>query len=83
MPKPVKVQCTHCGGSGLVELTGVYAETLALLARHSDRNGAELARLAGCQETAMNNRLVALQRMGLAYGRKYGRSRLWRRQTTD
>ena len=71
--------CPYCGRTGIVELTGVYAETLALLIeQNQELNGAALARLAGCKPEAMANRLVALQRMGLALGRRHGRERLWR-----
>jgi biotin operon repressor len=78
-PRPVMVACPCCGGEGRVELTGTYRETLALLKRQrAEVNGAALARLAGCQETAMNNRLVRLERLGLAVGRRHGRERLWR-----
>jgi DNA-binding transcriptional ArsR family regulator len=32
----------------------------------------------GCAPTAMNNRLAALERMGLATSRRYGRIRFYR-----
>lgn len=74
-----RVRCPHCRGAGEVELTGVYAETLALLRRHGkEASGAALARLDGCKATAMNNRLAALERLGLASSRRYGRERLFR-----
>jgi len=73
------VRCPSCKGTGRIELTGVYAETLALLQRQGvERTGAELARLDGCKATAMNNRLAALERLGLAQSRRFGRLRLYR-----
>lgn len=79
VPRKVMARCPHCHGSGKVETTGVYRETLDLLAQQKDElNGAALAHLAGCKPTAMNNRLVALERLGLAARRPYGRQRLWR-----
>lgn len=71
------VQCTHCGGTGTIELTGVYADTLGLVIRNPGLNGAELAKLSKCEATAMNNRLNALQRLGVASGQKYGRQIKW------
>jgi hypothetical protein len=73
----VFVRCKHCGGEGRIELTGVYAETMKLVVRFPARNGAELARLAKCKATAMNNRLVALKRYGLIVGVKFGRQIRW------
>lgn len=72
------VRCPHCNGNGVVPLTGVYAETLDLLFSNPGLNGAQLARLAGCKETAMNNRLKALERHGVAKGRQHGRQIIWR-----
>jgi hypothetical protein len=71
------VECTHCGGSGSIELTGVYAETLNLVILHPGRNGAALAGIAGCEPTAMNNRLRAMERRGVVTGKRFGRSILW------
>lgn len=76
------VVCTHCGGTGSIELTGVYAETLALVIRKPGLNGAALAKIAKCKACAMCNRLVALERMGLVYAQQHGRQRLWRQKTT-
>ncbi len=72
------VPCPCCGGTGLRPLTGVYAETLALLRAAGEATGADLARRVGCKATAMNNRLAALERLGLAVSRRYGRLRLYR-----
>lgn len=76
---PPRHPCGHCKGTGYLELTGANAETLELLSgQEQEVNGATLARLAGCRETAMNNRLVVLERHGYAVGRLNGRERLWR-----
>jgi hypothetical protein len=78
-PRPVMVACPCCGGEGWVELTGTYRETLVLLKRQrAEVNGAALAKLCGIKATAMNNRLIYLERLGLAVGRRNGRERLWR-----
>lgn len=72
------IQCSHCAGEGYIELTGVFAETLELLRKQPTAlNGVELAELAGCNPTAMNNRLVWLEGHGLAERKRYGRSSLW------
>jgi hypothetical protein len=71
------VVCTHCEGTGSVELTGIYADTLALLIRCPGLNGAELAKIAGCKPTAMNNRLIGLEVKGVARGERYGREIKW------
>ncbi len=70
--------CPCCGGTGSVELTGIYSDTLALLRRAGEATGAALARADGCKGPAMCNRLAALERMGLAQSRRYGRERLYR-----
>ena len=75
------VQCPHCGGTGTVELTGIYADTLRLLIRRPGLNGAALAKIAGCKATAMNNRLKALEGHGVAEGEQYGRQIIWKHKT--
>ena len=72
------VKCIACGGSGVIELTGVYAETLALLRNSGEMSGAALARIAGIKPTAMSNRLAVLAKHGLARSRPYGRQRLYK-----
>ncbi len=74
----MKRPCPCCGGTGTIDLTGVYADTLKLLRRTGEATGAALARADGCKASAMNNRLAALERMGLAQSRRYGRERLYR-----
>lgn len=79
--KPIKIQCSRCRGKGTVPLTGVYAKTMNVLkALGKPMNGAQIGRLMGCKETAMNQRLIRLQGLGLAYGEWNGRERLWRAQ---
>lgn len=73
----VYIPCTRCNGTGSTEITGVYAETLALLICNRGLNGAELATIAGCKPTAMNQRLKALEKLGVAKGQKYGREIKW------
>jgi hypothetical protein len=73
------VECGYCGGSGRRSLTGALVETLTLLHRQQHEiSGANLARLADCSGEAMANRLVVLERYGLAKGRRNGRERLWK-----
>ena len=72
-------KCPHCNGSGLVEVTGVYAETFILLRSSATRvTGAELAKRAGCKATAMNNRLAMLEKFGLCSSVRWGRKRFYR-----
>jgi hypothetical protein len=77
--KAVRVVCKCCKGEGSIELTGIYAETLFVLSRQTEEvSGAALARVVGCNNTAMCNRLKALEGHGLAVSRPYGRKLLWR-----
>ena len=72
-------ECPTCHGAGKIPWTGIYADTLEFLRSQTEElNGAQLARLAGIKPTAMCNRLVTLQRMGFALGRRYGKECLWR-----
>lgn len=73
------VPCPWCRGTGKFAVTGVYADTLALLRKQScEVTGAVLAYAAGCKATTMNNRLSALERHGLATSRRYGVKRLYK-----
>lgn len=77
------VPCSHCAGEGWVVLTGVYADTLTLLKKQrKEVSGAELARIAKVNSTAMNNRLCALEGYGFASGRRYGAVRMWKATDT-
>ena len=75
-----RVVCTHCCGTGRVDLTGVYLETLTVVVRLcSTKCGFVVANrdahLFGCKPTALNNRLEWLERHGLVSSTKYGRQR--------
>jgi hypothetical protein len=73
------IQCSHCGGEGFIELTGVYAKTLDLLRKQrAALNGSALAKIAKCNPTAMNNRLVWLESQGLAERQRNGKESLWK-----
>lgn len=73
------IPCSHCDGEGCIELTGVYAATLDLLrAQPAALNGSELAKVATCKPTAMNNRLVWLESRGLAERKSNGKESFWR-----
>jgi hypothetical protein len=80
MSQTVWRTCSCCGGSGRVELTGVYAEALAaVVAAGAEVTGAEMARRSGeGSATAWNNRLARLEQMGLLTGRIYGRRKLYK-----
>jgi hypothetical protein len=77
--KAVKIPCPCCSGTSFVELAPVYLETLAALeVQPGEITGVGLARIMGCTGRAMANRLVALERSGVALGRRIGRVRLWK-----
>lgn len=73
----VKVPCSCCRGTGCVELTGEYLVTYRKLLEVGEQTGAALAAMLGTKPTAMNNRLAALERLGLATSRRWGRKRLF------
>jgi len=76
---PDFITCSHCSGEGQIELTGVHADTLALLRRQSAMlDGVRLAKIAKVNATAMNNRLAWLEGHGLAERTRYGRVSLWK-----
>jgi hypothetical protein len=79
MPTTIcSVHCGTCKGTERVRLSGIYAETYTLLVRQKQPvTGAFLATVAGCKGPAMANRLVRLERYGLASGERYGRCRRW------
>ena len=70
-----KITCRRCQGSGEETLNGITDDTLAILRKHPGSTGASLAVIAGCKATAMNMRLAALERFGLATSERYGRER--------
>lgn len=72
------LECPYCQGRGHRPLEEPYAGTLALLRRQpKEVTGAALALLAGLDLLTVNNRLFALEQMGLASGRYVGVVRLW------
>ncbi len=75
--RTVNVKCPYCNGNGKTKLSGKYADTLRLLAKHPGSTGADLAKLDGCKATTMNNRLSRLEWHGLAKSKRYGRQRLY------
>lgn len=76
--KSLAVKCSHCNGTGIVTLNGRYADTWKMLNRYTRPiTGAELAREMYVAHTAMCNRLVVLEKLGLADGERYGRERRW------
>jgi biotin operon repressor len=73
--------CPTCKGIGAVELTGAYGDTLAAilaLGKGAETTGVELARTLGVAATAVNNRLAAIERLGLLVSRRDGCRRLYR-----
>jgi len=74
----VTVRCGLCNGSGRVLLTGEYLDTFLRLAEFKEVTGAELSRKMGTKPTAMNNRLAALEKHGLAKSRRCGRKRFYK-----
>lgn len=72
------VECPYCEGKGHQPLKETLAETLGLLRRQpGEVNGTALAGLAGLDLSTMNNRLFALEQMGLASSRYVGVIRVW------
>jgi len=74
--KDVFVPCSYCDGYGVIELTGVYAETLRILRRFKRPvvAGSD-AESFGCKPTALNNRLAWLESKGLARSAREGKKR--------
>ena len=75
-----KVRCPHCSGEGYVRLSGIYLETLKGLRRWCARPGRYVVSNRDawwfcCKATALNNRLAALEKHGLARSEKFGRER--------
>ena len=64
-------------------MTGVYRDTLDLIRTSGEElNGAQWADKAGCNATAMNNRLVRLRELGFVTSRSYGRQKLFKASST-
>lgn len=77
-----EITCQHCGGTGHLPLTGVYAETLAGVRRRCAR-GKECYVVANRDwkwfqspsATALNNRLDRLEEMGFLFSERFGKQR--------
>ncbi len=73
-----RTTCGHCKGRGWIPLTGTHKETLDLLRRQKEPiTGAKFSVVAKCKDTAMNNRLSTLFRLGFVCSRVWGRERLY------
>jgi hypothetical protein len=77
---PPTICCSACSGTGRVQVTGVYLETLHQLRHRCADGGYVIAhRDAGnyfdCAATALNNRLAWLEKHGFARSEKYGKQR--------
>lgn len=74
-----RIRCATCHGTGMIVVTGVYAETLHGLRRRCSRGGFVVANRDaawfGCKATALNNRLAWLEAHGLAKSERFGRQR--------
>lgn len=77
----VKIHCSACNGTGLVESQSL-TETLAVLRSgewfSTKRVYAEIPGSEHVGPTAVNNRLVALEKLGLAICEKRGRNKYWK-----
>lgn len=80
-----RIQCRGCRGRGTILLPhGPLLDAWRLLAmRREPINASGLARIAEIGATAMCERLVGLERLGLAVGPRRGRERLWTAITHD
>ena len=68
------IPCRCCDGHGMVEVTGVYIDTLRELKQVGHEiTAADLARRMGVKATAMSNRLAWLLERLLVTARPYGR----------
>jgi hypothetical protein len=79
---PEQITCPHCNGSGEIELTGVYAETLQTLRKLCKKQGRQViahqdAKHFGCEPTALSNRLRWLEDHDLAQSTRHGKIRMY------
>lgn len=81
MTSPTRVPCAACSGSGSRDLTQLEIATLGALRADLWRTGAEirvqLSARDNCAPTALCNRLVKLQALGLVTRRQRGREAEW------
>lgn len=75
--KKVILKCRCCGGTGKRELSEQLTRTLQLVRKMEPIHGAYLAKIDGCQATAMNNRLAVLLDYGLVRVIRAGRKLLY------
>ncbi|MEN3329110.1 MAG: hypothetical protein V7638_3917, partial [Acidobacteriota bacterium] len=78
MTTPLSVTCTHCGGSGRLQLRGIYLDTFNVLSQQKAAVTARaLAIMCNCKVTAMKARLNYLERTGLVKHERIERERYW------
>ncbi len=78
--KPIMLTCHHCKGKGMVELSGVYAETLRGVRRLCHQEVASVVanqwyKWFGCKPSALSNRLKKLEEHGFLRSEFFGRER--------
>lgn len=76
----VRVECGCCRGAGTVLLSGVYLETYKVVRRLCKKKSGFVVSgrdcdSFNCKATALNNRLVALEKHGLVFSEQCGRER--------
>lgn len=72
--------CPACSGTGLIPLTGVYADTLKTIRELCRKRDDFIVANKhfdwfGCEPTALNNRLVWLEKNGFIFSERFGRQR--------
>jgi len=72
------IACSHCAGTGRVELPDVLASTLTAVdgCGKADWSATEMAYYLAIKPTAANNRLEFLRKLGFLSRTKYGKT--WR-----
>lgn len=78
--KDVLVLCSHCAGTGKVLLSHPLLDTLAVVSKtwQSTQQIADATKDPYVQATAINNRLVTLETLGLVQREQRGRSLYWK-----
>ena len=81
----VQIPCNCCKGTGKIEVTGVYLQTLAHLQRMTAKRAGDNFVVANreypwfqCSPTALSNRLKWLEQRGLATVEMFGRQKRYR-----
>lgn len=72
------IACSHCAGTGRMELPDVLASALTAVdgCGKADWSAAEMAYYLAIKPTAANNRLELLRKLGFLSRTKYGKT--WR-----